>query len=61
MERVRTIEQLHKELLVDDLGCALTKTALRRLVITGAIPSTRVGAKYLVSREAVEKYMEAAG
>lgn len=61
MEKVRTIEQLHRELLADDPGCALTKTALRRLVITGSIPSTRVGAKYLVSREAVEKYMEAAG
>jgi len=62
MERVRTITQLHKELLEADPGCALTKTALRRLVVTGSIPSTRVGAKYLVSREAVERYlMEAAG
>lgn len=60
MKHVRTIDKLHEELLSEDPGCALTKTALRRLVITGAIPSTRIGQKYLVSREAVEKYMEAA-
>ena len=59
MERVRTIEQLHKELLKDDPGCCLTKTALRRMVTNGTIPSIRVGTKYLVSREAVEKYLEA--
>ncbi|WP_366799469.1 excisionase family DNA-binding protein [uncultured Oscillibacter sp.] len=49
---------MHKDLLADDPHCALTKTALRRLVVTGAIQSTRVGQKYLVSREAVEAFME---
>ncbi len=61
MKKIRTIEQMHKDLLEDDPQCALTKTALRRLVVTGAIPSTKVGQKYLISREAVEKFMEAAG
>ena len=61
MKHIRTIDQMHKDLLLNDPDCALTKTALRRLVVTGVIPSTRVGQKYLVSREAVEKYMEAAG
>ena len=60
MQHVRTIDALHKELMADDPGCALTKSALRRLVTTGKIPSTRVGQKYLVSREAVEKYIEVA-
>lgn len=60
MQHVRTIDKLHEELMADDPGCALTKSALRRLVTTGKIPSTRVGQKYLVSREAVEKYMEVA-
>lgn len=58
MERVRTIDTLHKELLQEDPGCALTKTALRRLVVTGAIPSSKVGSKFLVTKEAVEKYLE---
>lgn len=58
MKQIRTIGQMHKDLLADDPHCALTKTALRRLVVTGVIPSTRVGQKYLISREAVEKFME---
>ena len=58
MRQIRTIDQMHKDLLADDPHCALTKTALRRFVVTGAIQSTRVGQKYLVSREAVEAFME---
>lgn len=58
MRQIRTIDQMHKDLLADDPHCALTKTALRRLVVTGVIQSTRVGQKYLVSREAVEAFME---
>ena len=58
MRQIRTIDQMNKDLLADDPHCALTKTALRRLVVTGAIQSTRVGQKYLVSREAVEAFME---
>lgn len=61
MKRIRTIEQMHRDLISDDPHCGLTKTALRRLVVTGVIPSTKVGQKYLISREAVEKFMEAAG
>ena len=60
MKQIRTIDQLYKELLADDPGCALTRTGLRRLVVSGKVPSARVGNKYLVSREAVEQYMEAA-
>lgn len=60
MRHMRTIDKLHKDLLQNDPGCALTKTALRRLVVTGVIPSKRVGQKYLVAHEDVEKYMEAA-
>lgn len=58
MRHVRTVDRLHEELIQDDPGCALTKTALRRLVITGVIPSNRVGRKYLVAREDVEAYLE---
>lgn len=58
MRHVRTVDRLHEELLREDPGCALTKTALRRLVITGVIPSNRVGRKYLVAREDVEAYLE---
>ena len=60
MAHVRTINDLHKELLAEDPACGLTKTALRRLVVTGVIPSVRVGSKYLVDRANVDKYLEAA-
>ena len=61
MAQVRTIEQMHKDLIAADPSCALTKTALRRLVVTGVIPSLKIGQKYLISKEAVEKFMEAVG
>ena len=55
--RVRTIEQLYADVKRLDPGTALTKTALRRLVLSGDIPSRRAGQKYLVTMEALEAYM----
>ena len=55
--RMRTINEAHAELLTADPRCCLTKTALRRLLVTGEVPSLRVGTKYLVSMEALEKYL----
>jgi len=55
--RVRTISQLYKEVKRIDPDSALTPTALRRLVISGKIPSARAGKKYLVTVEALEAYM----
>ncbi len=60
MKKIRTIEQLHQDLMRDDPGCSLTKTALRRLVVSGKIRSAKIGPKYLVTHEDVEKYMEEA-
>ena len=54
----RTIGQLHAELKAADPNCALTITALRRLVRSGAIRSCRVGAKYLVTHEAVAEFLQ---
>lgn len=42
MAKARTINEMHKELMKEDPSCGLTKTALRRLVVTGAIPSVSV-------------------
>ena len=53
----RTIAQLHAEMVAEDPGCALTLSALRRLVRTGAIRSCRVGTKYLVTYEAVAEFL----
>lgn len=56
-ESPRTIGQLHAEMMANDPNCALTLTALRRLVRTGEIKSCRVGRKYLVTAGAVEAFL----
>ena len=48
--RMRTIDQAHAELLANDPGCALTKSA-------GQVQSVRVGAKYLVDLDRLETYL----
>lgn len=55
---MRTIEQLAHYMKEQDTETALTKTAIRRLVITGALPSIKVGAKYLVAVENLEDYLQ---
>lgn len=48
MRRMRTIEEAAAFMRQADPHTAVTKTALRRLITSGQIPSVRVGAKYLV-------------
>lgn len=55
--RMRTILEAHAYLMSADPETALTKTAFRRLVVTGEIPSVRIGSKYLVALESVEEYL----
>lgn len=58
-QRPRTIAQLHAEMMAADPGCALTLSALRRLVRSGEIRSCRVGKKYLVTPAAVADFLSA--
>ncbi len=60
MPRMRTIDQAAEWLLQSDPETALTKTALRRLVTTGKLPSVRVGQKYLVNLETLEDFLHGA-
>lgn len=57
MRTMRTIEQAVAEIRTEDPNTALTKTALRRLVVSGAVPSVRVGAKYLLDMAALDSYL----
>lgn len=57
MPRMRTIDQAHAWLIETDPGTALTKTGLRRLVLSGQLPSVRVGKKYLIELGQLEEYM----
>ncbi|MGN0983060.1 MAG: helix-turn-helix domain-containing protein [Candidatus Limivicinus sp.] len=54
---MRTVDQAAAWLREQDPETALTKTALRRLVVTGKLPSVRVGQKYLISLESLEDYL----
>lgn len=55
--RMRTINEAAEYFKSIDPDTALTKTALRRLVVTGTVKSVRVGNKYLVALESVENYL----
>ena len=54
MRRMRTIPQAATWAKEIDPMTALTQTAIRRLVLTGAIPHVQVGVKRLVALEDLE-------
>lgn len=55
--RMRTIDKGYAEMITSDPGLCLTKSAFRRMVVTGQIPSTKIGTKYLIDLDQVELYM----
>ena len=60
IQRMRTIDQAMAYIREVDPETALTKNALRCLVISKAIPSTRIGKKYLLSLEKLDEFLQAA-
>ena len=58
MVRPRTIREAAAYFQESDPQTCLTETAIRTLLRTGAVPSARVGKKYLVTIEALEAYLE---
>ena len=57
MVRTRTIREAAAHFREKDPQTCLTETAIRTLLRTGAVPSIRVGKKYLVTVEALEAYL----
>lgn len=57
MRMMRTISEAYAHMLIEDPETAVTKTALRRMVVSGAIPSVKVGRKYLVPLDALDAYL----
>ena len=55
---MRTINEAAEHFKSLDPHTALTKTAVRRLVNSGAVPSVRIGNKALVSLKALEAYLK---
>ena len=58
--RARTIHEAASYFRESGPDTCLTETAIRRLICTGAVPSARVGKKYLVTVEALEAYLSGA-
>lgn len=58
MTHVRTIKEAAAYFKAEDEGTCLTETAIRTLVRSGKIASTKVGKKYLVSLETLEDYLQ---
>ena len=58
MTHVRTIKEAAAYFKTVDEGTCLTETAIRTLVRTGKVASTKVGKKYLVSLETLEEYLQ---
>ncbi len=48
MAKYRTIQQAFESIKAFDVDTAITYHALRQLVVSGRIPSMRVGKKYLI-------------
>lgn len=57
MRKMRTLTEAVAEIHAADPATALTRSALRRLVVTGAVPSVRIGQKYLVDLDALDDYL----
>jgi excisionase family DNA binding protein len=58
MNRMRTIEETFNYLKEQDPKTAITKTAIRTMVIKSELPSIKVGAKYLINLDHVDKYLQ---
>lgn len=57
MSRIRTMNEAIQEIKEADPRTCLTKSALRRLILTGKIPHTRIGRKILINMDVLERYL----
>lgn len=57
MPRIRTIQEAYKSIKEADPDTSLSPFAIRRLILTGTIPSITAGNKYLIDLDALENYL----
>lgn len=57
MLRMRTMAEAYEEIKKDDPNTAITKSYIRRLIVSGQVPSQRAGKKYLVNMEDLETFL----
>ena len=58
VRHMRTIDAAIQHVKEIDPETSLTKSALRRLVVSGTIPHTRIGNKYLVCLETLDDFLK---
>ena len=59
MAKYRTIQQAFECIKALDAGTAITYHALRQLVVSGQIPSMRIGKKYVIDLDVLSVFMGA--
>ena len=57
MSRIRTLTEAYKSIKDDDQQTAVTPNALRRMVISGQVPCTKAGKKYLIDLDVLLEYL----
>ena len=57
MPRMRTIQEAAKELRETDPNTALTRYAIRQMVLNGTIPCINVGKKRLINMDVLEGFL----
>lgn len=58
MTHPRTIKEAAMWFKRNDPETAITEHMIRKLVVSGQVPSTKIGRKYVVCVEALESYFE---
>lgn len=61
MSRMRLLKQAYGEIKAADPETALTLTALRRLVLSGVIPTVYSGRKRFINMDALLDYLDSSG
>lgn len=54
---MRGIKQAIQELKQSDPNTCLTERALRRLILSGELPTVKIGVKYLINMDILNEYL----
>jgi len=55
--KIRTIDKAYEEFKAKDPDTDISRNLIRQLVVSGAVPSTRAGNKYLVDIDVLEEHI----
>lgn len=55
--RIRTIKEAYAEIKEADPKTAITQSYIRRLIVSGTVPSAMAGRRYLVNMDELEIYL----